>query len=77
MNNDVSEWTVNEDWEAASRIVQDLFSVKTSHNIFNPETPTNIISLQHKFAKEPLFLNIIKALYNLDSSKPVKTKCRA
>ncbi|KAG2056674.1 hypothetical protein BDR06DRAFT_836731, partial [Suillus hirtellus] len=71
---DGSKWTVNEDWEVASGIVQDLFSVETSSHISNTETPTNIISLQHKFTKEPLFLDVIEALYNLDSSKPVKTK---
>ncbi|KAG2100645.1 uncharacterized protein F5147DRAFT_555356, partial [Suillus discolor] len=33
--------------------------------------------LQHKFAKEPLFLDVVEALYDLDSSKSVKTKRRA
>jgi hypothetical protein len=76
-NTNGSEWMVNEDWEAARGIVQDLLSIETSSSTSDCEIPTDVTMLQQKFAKEPLFLDIVEALYDLDSNKSIKTKQRA
>lgn len=65
---------MNEDWEATSGMVQYLFTVESSPTTLHTDVSANIDHLRQRFAKEPLFLDIMEALYDLDCNKPVKAK---
>lgn len=70
---DGANWTVNEDWESSRGTVQDLFQVALSPlttSTDNPSTET----LHQRFEKEPLFLEVIDAIHDLDSEKSVVDK---
>ncbi|KAG1846475.1 hypothetical protein C8R48DRAFT_574399, partial [Suillus tomentosus] len=73
---DGAEWTVNEDWEATKGIIQDLFEVTSPTTLLNLNDP-HIIELRSRFQQEPLFLDIVDAICDLDSDKPVNIKRRA
>ena len=66
---DGSDWTVSEDWEASTGLVNDLF------NISIPE-PT-IRQLQKRFSNEPVFLDVVNALCDIDKLKPGSKQRRA
>lgn len=70
---DGSNWTVSEDWEESRGIVQDLLAIESSSQV----STTNMDALQLRFANEPLFLEVIDAIHNLDSDKTIKEKRRA
>ncbi|KIJ07636.1 hypothetical protein PAXINDRAFT_90095, partial [Paxillus involutus ATCC 200175] len=65
---DGSAWSVNEDWEASSGIVNDLFTVSV-----NP----SIMDLRKRFTKEPLFSEVIEAIYDLDRERSDRERRRA
>lgn len=69
MNGDGSAWSVSEDWEASHGLVNDLLLIQP--------TDTAIVELQERFKQEPLFLEVIAALLDLDSSKPERERRRA
>lgn len=73
---DGAEWTVNEDWEAARGIVQDLFEVSSSPSRINVPN-VQFTELRTRFQYEPLFLEIVDTLCDLDSDQPVNVKRRA
>ena len=55
-----SAWTVCEDWETSWGIVNDLFGV---------DLEQVTATLQSCFADEPLFLEVVDAILDLDGSK--------
>ena len=64
-DNDGSQWAVSEDWEATSGL---------THNIFfttDPELP-EVAQLRKRFKNEPIFLEVVEALLNLDQGKSIK-----
>ncbi|KIJ10053.1 hypothetical protein PAXINDRAFT_86602, partial [Paxillus involutus ATCC 200175] len=61
VDGDGSEWSVNEDWEASKGITNDLFNIAV-------DLPLS--KLHARFADEPLLLEIVEALHNLDNDKP-------
>ncbi|KIK33110.1 hypothetical protein CY34DRAFT_32252, partial [Suillus luteus UH-Slu-Lm8-n1] len=73
---DGAEWTVNEDWEAARGIVQDLFEVSSSPSRTNVPN-VRFTELCTRFQYEPLFLEIVDTLCDLDSDQPVNVKRHA
>lgn len=73
---DGAEWTVNEDWEATRGIIQDLFEVTLPTTLSNLND-LHIIELCSRFQQEPLFLDIVDAICDLDSDKLVNIKRRA
>ena len=65
---DGSTWTVCEDWEASRGIVNDLFGV---------DLENVTAALRTRFTDEPLFLEVVEAMLDLDASKPERTRKRA
>ena len=68
--NDGSQWTVSEDWESATGLVHDIFYTTDS-------TIPEIIHLRDRFKDEPLFLEVVEAICNLDQDKNAKVRKRA
>jgi hypothetical protein len=70
---DGSEWTVNEDWEARTGLVNDIMHVS--------ETDSVAEALRIRFAKEPIFQEVVEAIYDLnhheDLGKRKRTKHHA
>lgn len=66
---DGSEWSVNEDWEARIGIVNDIMLISPA----DPETD----ALRLRFAKEPLFLEVINALSNTHHEATLRDRRRA
>jgi hypothetical protein len=58
---DDSAWSVSKDWESVHSLVNDLLHIS--------DTDTATIELKTCFANEPLFLEVIEAMYNLDNGK--------
>ena len=65
---DGSAWNVSEDWEAASGLINDMFTIQSD---------SSISSLRVRFTNEPLLLEVIEAIHNLDGDKPDRVKQRA
>lgn len=66
---DGSEWTVQEDWEARIGLANDIMHVELVN--------TEINNLRKRFDKEPVFLEVVDAIHNLDQDKDVREKKRA
>jgi hypothetical protein len=66
---DGSEWMVSEDWEARTRLANDV--------MFMMLTDLVIENLRTRFANEPVFLEVIDAIYNLDQNRDIQEKRRA
>jgi len=65
---DGHEWTVSEDWEAQTGLVNDILHV----------ADTAVYSkLRERFSDEKMFLEVIDALLNLDHGKSLKDRKRA
>ena len=67
---DGSQWTVSEDWEATTGLTHDIFLTTdpTTHDVAN---------LRNRFKDEPIFLEVVEALFELDQGKNVKLRKRA
>lgn len=65
---DGSDWSVSEDWEAAHGLHHDIFLTE--------DDPVTEI-LRKLFQAEPLFLEVIDAILNLDSDKSERDRKRA
>ena len=67
---DSSQWAVSEDWE---------YTVGLAHDIFFTTDPmaTEVVQLQEHFKDEPIFLEVIGALLNLDQGKDIRLWKRA
>jgi len=69
VDGDGSAWTVSEDWESAHGLINDLFLTEMS----DPA----IEDMRTRFQHEPLFLEVVEALLDLDSGKPERDRRRA
>lgn len=67
---DGSQWTVSEDWEATTGLTHDIFLIT------NPASP-DATNLRERFKNEPIFLEVVEALFELDQGKDVKLRKRA
>jgi hypothetical protein len=65
---DGHEWTVNPSWAANTGLTDDIWPAQLD------ETQTN---LRARFVNEPLFLEVIDAMHNIDHGKRVRDKRRA
>ncbi|KAI0066288.1 hypothetical protein BV25DRAFT_1771996, partial [Artomyces pyxidatus] len=65
---DGSEWKVGEDWESASGLVHDLFLSTITGDM---------TQMRDRFADEPIFLEVINALHNLDGQEDEAVRRRA
>ena len=68
---DGHEWTVSEDWEARTRLVNDVLNLQTtqSESIYN--------ALRARFNGENVFLEVIDSILELDHGKSLKVRKRA
>jgi len=66
---DRSEWMVSEDWEARLGLTNDIMHIAPANG------PVNTFST--RFANEPIFKEVIEAIYNLDQDKDIWQKHRA
>jgi len=62
---DGSEWTVSPDIDEATGVVQDLFMV---------DVPPEISTLREHFAEEPLFLEVVNMLLELDQGTKLQER---
>ena len=67
---DGSQWTVSEDWETSAGLTHDIFYIT------NPTAPETL-QLQECFKSEPIFLEVIEALLDLDHGKSIRLRKRA
>ncbi|KAI0324252.1 hypothetical protein GY45DRAFT_1230895, partial [Cubamyces sp. BRFM 1775] len=70
---DGSEWTVCEDWEANTGLVNDVFQVMS--NTENDDD--NVEKLLHRFREEPVFVEVIQAIMNMDGDEDERKRRRA
>ena len=68
---DGHEWIVSEDWEARTRIANDIFTIQ----ITQPELTYE--ALRMCFAKEKVFIKIINSLLELDHGESLLVQKRA
>jgi hypothetical protein len=68
---DGHEWTVSEDWEARTRLANDIFNIQTS------QLESTYGALRTRFAKEKVFIEIVDSLLELDHGKSLKVRKRA
>ena len=67
---DGSQWTVSEDWETSKGLTQDIFYITSP-------TDPEAVQLKERFKEEPIFLEVIDALLNLDQGKSIRLRKRA
>ncbi|EIW61864.1 uncharacterized protein TRAVEDRAFT_95823, partial [Trametes versicolor FP-101664 SS1] len=76
VDGDGSEWTVSEDWESNTGLVNDIFQVTDSSSVDDI-----VDKLLHRFREEPLFVEVIHAIMNTtattDERKAKRAKHRA
>ncbi|KAG2749754.1 hypothetical protein P692DRAFT_201657171, partial [Suillus brevipes Sb2] len=68
---DGSEWTVSEDWEANTGLINDLLQIST-----NIEDST-ASQLLERFADEPVFREVVEAMLQIDKGTAVRDRKRA
>ena len=67
---DGSEWTVSEDWETTTGLVHDVFYI-------SDPASQEATHLRERFKDEPIFLEVVEALLELDQGKDAKLRRRA
>ena len=65
-----SNWTVSEDWETTTGLKHDIFYITS------PSDP-QAIQLRECFKEEPIFLEVVDALLEIDQGKDIRLKRRA
>jgi hypothetical protein len=68
---DGHEWTVSEDWEARTKLANDILNV----NLTQPESTYS--ALRERFVNESVFLEVIDSLLELDHGKSLRVRKRA
>ncbi|KAF8824330.1 hypothetical protein HHX47_DHR8000253 [Lentinula edodes] len=74
---DGSEWTVSEDWEAVTGLVNDVFGVSIGDGVLRGEDTTDWTAMLTRFANEPVFTEVVEALRALEGPASDKVKQRA
>jgi transposase InsO family protein len=69
---DGSNWTVNPDWEERTGLVHDIFTTLIDNGQADMEDP-----LEKRFVKEPLFLQVILAIWDKDHAGPLRDRKKA
>ncbi|OJT14782.1 Retrovirus-related Pol polyprotein from transposon 297, partial [Trametes pubescens] len=69
---DGSEWTVSEDWETNTGLVNDIFQVNG-----DSDTSEVVDTLLHRFRDEPLFIEVIQAIMNTTETTDERKAKRA
>ncbi|TFK64745.1 hypothetical protein BDN72DRAFT_774190, partial [Pluteus cervinus] len=70
---DGSEWTVSEDWETGHGLVHDLFAVSPHSRTLTTEEE----ALRIRFESEPVFTEVLGAIWELDHGVSPKKRARA
>jgi hypothetical protein len=75
---DGSEWTVSPDWESRSGIINDLFVVEdVGETYLVMAVPEGTASLRERFKEEPVYLEVIDAILELDFGSSMQARKRA
>jgi hypothetical protein len=75
---DGSEWTVSPNWEARAGIVNDLFTVQEAENTYLvAPVPEGTMALRERFKNEPIYLQVIDAILELDFGTSMQKRKRA
>ncbi|KAJ3893819.1 hypothetical protein GG344DRAFT_42431 [Lentinula edodes] len=74
---DGSEWTVSEDWEAVTGLVNDVFGVSAGDGMLRGNDATDWEAMLSRFANEPVFTEVVEVLRVLESTASDKEKKRA
>lgn len=77
VHGDGSEWSVSEDWEAVTGLVNNVFGVDAAKEILGESAGTDWQGLMKRFKEEPVFLEAIEALRILETPGDDKSKGRA
>ena len=67
---DGSQWTMSEDWEATTGLTHDIF-------LTTDGTLPEVSQLRERFQNEPIFLEVVEAILELDQGKDIKLRKRA
>jgi hypothetical protein len=65
---DGHEWSVDPDWASSVGLAYDIWSTQLS---------SDQTALRERFAYEPIFLEVIEAMYNLDHGRRIRDKQHA
>ena len=68
---DGHEWTVSEDWEARTRLANDILNLHTT------QLESTYSELQSHFAEEKVFIKVIDSILELDQRKSLRVWKRA
>ena len=68
---DGHEWTVSEDWEAHTRLANDILAIHTS------PLESTYHALRTRFADERVFIEVIDSILQLDKGKSLRVQKRA
>ncbi|KAJ3912377.1 hypothetical protein F5877DRAFT_54136, partial [Lentinula edodes] len=74
---DGSEWSVSEDWEAVTGLVNDVFGVSVGDRVLQDGDATDWKALSDRFVHEPVFTEVVEALRVLESPASDKVKQKA
>lgn len=74
---DGSEWTVSEDWEVVTGLVNDVFGVSIVEGMMGGTEVSDWEALLERFVSEPVFKEVLDALRVLESPGDEKAKQRA
>ena len=65
---DGHEWTVSKDWEAHTRLTNDLFTIQPS------QLESTYAALRTCFAEEKVFIEVVDSLLELDHGSSLKVQ---
>ena len=68
---DGHEWTVSEDWEARTRLANDILIVQTT------QLESTYSALRNRFTEEKVFLEVIDSILELDHGESLRVQKRA
>ena len=68
---DGHEWTVSEDWEAHTRLANDVLHINAT------QLESTYSELRTRFADKKVFLEVIDSMLELDHGKSLKVQKRA
>ncbi|KAJ3912113.1 hypothetical protein F5877DRAFT_54508, partial [Lentinula edodes] len=74
---DGTEWTVSEDWEAVTGLVNDVFGVSVGEGVLRDAEATDWTTLSKRFITEPVFAEVVEALRVLEGPAEDKATQKA
>jgi len=69
MDSDGSKWTINPDPETVTGLVNNMFTLDKLNDKYQ--------NLRDRFADEPIYLEVIDAILNIDTNRPIRDRNKA